>query len=883
MLPHPPEGLMVTRRSIRSFATALALLLAFTLTLTARAQSQEAQIGGTVRLSSGVPLASARVVVTSAANGVVQSALTSADGRYIVAGLADGLYSVTVRHVGYRRMTQSNIRVPASAPVDFVLDILPLETVTVTATLREQELTDVPFSVAAPTASMLRERGADNIESIAANVAGFSVQNLGPGQSQVAMRGASSGQIARDQPGVKESVGIYLDDSPVSLSLFTPDLDLFDVSRVEVLRGPQGTLFGAGSLSGTVRYITGQPELGVKSEFGETGASTITGGGPGADIKLGMNAPLGDHAAVRVVAYHSELGGFQDAVRKDYSVTKNVNRGNRSGGRIAFRIVPNDKVTITPRFVFQNVRMNGWNRTDTFNILANPYTTTRPDVTLGGRRLFTADNEPYNDNFALGDLKLRYDFGRVNLTSVSSYTSRDIRVSRDGGALYASIVGGSIGMPPSVYTLDSPFDDKTKADTWTEEVRLAGGGDDVKWLLGAFYANGRRHYGQSVRTPGFSAATGIPTAGTYAQTDELFFSKLAYDLHQSGVFGEGTVSLTSRFDLTAGLRYYDFSEDRTQVFDGFFVGLLSQPGSTKASGLAPRVIASLKATDDISFNAQASRGFRLGGINDPINLPICTAQDRATFGGHDSWQDERVWNYEVGTKALLLGGRASLNISAYYMDISNLQLTVTAGSCSSRLVYNVPAISRGAEIEFTAAPTRHVDFSLSTSLNNSDVRSTLTSTDSTGAVAVVGGIQKGNRLPSVPQVQAAAAATYRWPMGASQGFLAGATQYTGSRYTLMEDLGNGFGTVNMDSFAPNTIGGPLTQQFFTFRAELPAYTLVNARTGVRRAQWEYAFFVNNLTNERALLALDRERGTLARVGYLVNQPRTIGVSAGYNY
>src|SRR5678815_3189605 len=105
-------------------------------------------------------------------------------------------------------------------------------------------LSEVPFSIAAPTAKDLRQRGAENIEEIAANVAGFSVQNLGPGQSQVAIRGASAGQIARDQPGVKEQAGVYLDDTPVSLSLFTPDLDLFDVSRVEVLRGPQGTLFG---------------------------------------------------------------------------------------------------------------------------------------------------------------------------------------------------------------------------------------------------------------------------------------------------------------------------------------------------------------------------------------------------------------------------------------------------------------------------------------------------------------------------------------------------------------------------------------------------------------------------------------------------------------
>jgi iron complex outermembrane recepter protein len=137
------------------------------------------------------------------------------------------------------------------------------EEMVVTARKREESVQDVPISVAAPTEAQLRDLGAEDIEDIAANVAGFTVQNLGPGQSQIAMRGVSAGQIVRDQPGVKEQVGVYLDESVISLSLFTPDVDLFDISRVEVLRGPQGTLFGSGSLSGTVRYITNQPKLGI--------------------------------------------------------------------------------------------------------------------------------------------------------------------------------------------------------------------------------------------------------------------------------------------------------------------------------------------------------------------------------------------------------------------------------------------------------------------------------------------------------------------------------------------------------------------------------------------------------------------------------------------
>jgi len=281
------------RRSLRNIRSALSFVIVFPFAVPVASQAQDGRIAGTVRTANGSPLSTARVTVTSPPVGVTRSATTGADGSYSVTRLPEGSYTVSVALVGYRPSSHPHVRVPGQAAVDFTLEVLPLQAITVTATLREQEIADVPFSIAAPTASALRERGADNIEAIAANVAGFSVQNLGPGQSQVAMRGASAGQIARDQPGVKESVGIYLDDSPVSLSLFTPDPDLFDVSRVEVLRGPQGTLFGAGSLSGTVRYITNQPELGVRSVFGETGGSWIDGGGGGANLKLGMNAPLG--------------------------------------------------------------------------------------------------------------------------------------------------------------------------------------------------------------------------------------------------------------------------------------------------------------------------------------------------------------------------------------------------------------------------------------------------------------------------------------------------------------------------------------------------------------------------------------------------------------
>jgi len=852
---------------------------------------QTGQVAGVVR-ARGIASSGARVTATNQATGAVTRATSSADGNYTISGLAPGAYTVAASLPGLRSLSTRDVQVAAGAAVtvDFDLQPLTLEAVTVTAMLREQELAKVPFSIVAPTEQTLRVRGAENIEAVAANVADFSVQNLGPGQSQVAMRGVSSGQIARDQPGVKEEVGAYLDDVPISLSLFTPDLDLFDVSRVEVLRGPQGTLFGSGSLGGTVRYISNQPQLGVRSTFGEAGINWIDGGAPGNTAKLGFNVPLGAKAAFRVAGYSNEIGGYMDAVQPNFTVNKDVNGGARTGARVAFRLNPG-RFTITPQLVFQRVKMDGWNRIDAFNILANQYTTSRPPVHLGDRELFTQINEPYTDDFLLGSLTLRYDLGGASLTSVSSYTVRNILVVRDAGALTSSITGGSIGLPENVYTLNAPLNDATKSRVSTQELRLSGGRDRFRWVVGGFYSGNRRHYGQDLLVAGFDTLAapllGAPhgfTRGVYSPEDHLFWSDLHYYLKQTAAFGEATVPVGERFDLTGGIRYYKFDEQRDQIFDGIFGQGANgqpqiQPGATKANGVAPRFIASYKASDAVTFNAQASRGFRLGGINDPLNVSLCTPGDLAVFSGHDSWKDEKAWNYEAGVKAQ--GRRSSINLSVFDMEVTDLQLTVTAGSCSSRLILNAPkARSQGVEAEVTITPGEHWDFAMSAALNNGKLQSDLKD----GSGTIISGIKSGNRLPAVPQVQASGAATYGWLVGqGSRIAITGSYQYNGSRFTLIDDEASGAGSVNLNSFAPHTIGGPLTQSTFTYSPKLPGYSLLNLRVGLTRERWEVAVFANNLTDTRAFLGLDRERGTRARVGYLTNQPRTLGMTLNFSY
>jgi iron complex outermembrane receptor protein len=211
------------------------------------------------------------------------------------------------------------------------------------------------------------------------------------------------------------------------------------------------------------------------------------------------------------------------------------------------------------------------------------------------------------------------------------------------------------------------------------------------------------------------------------------------------------------------------------------------------------------------------------------------------------------------------------------MDIRDLQATETAGSCSSRVVLNVPkARSQGFEAEFAATPNNNFDFSISGSYHDSVLRSTFSS--AAGDL----GIREGARLPSVPKFQASVSATYQRPLkGGALGYATGTYQHVGSRFTQVGD--QDLGTLDLLSFGKNTIGGPLTASTFRYDPELPAYDILNLRLGVVKGKWDVALFANNLTDETAYLALDRERGTRARIGYLTNQPRTFGITTRVSF
>ncbi|KUO56948.1 MAG: TonB-dependent receptor [Sphingomonadales bacterium BRH_c42] len=761
--------------------------------------------------------------------------------------------------------------------------------IVVTATKRASTIQDVPFSINAQTEADIQRSGAVTLEDLSRNVAGLTIQNLGPGQSQVSVRGVSAGQIVRDQPGVKEQVGVYLDESVISLSLFTPDLDLFDLNRVETLRGPQGTLFGSGSVGGTIRYITNQPELGTFGGSVEANFNLVDGDDLGYHLKSALNVPLGDNAAARVVGYYTQYGGFINAVGP--AGGKDVNDGERYGGRIAIKIEAGDSVTLTPRVIYQKVEANGFNRQEIFNLYYNEFQTN--PQTFDEREQFLLLREAFEDETFIADLVAEAALGGVKLTSVTSYTDRQILVSRDASALTGS-VSVDLGFPDAGVNLPSNLRDTTDLETFSQEIRLASDYDSaLQWVIGGFYSEVDRFYRQRLPTPGYDAFTnqffidgcnadpancgpgGVPlTAADISNgfpADSPFNSDLPYDIEQLAIFGEATLAVNDRLDVTLGARYYDFEETRTITTGGLFAnGDAGVVDETSSDGVSPRILVSYDVSDAVTLNAQASKGFRLGGVNDPLNTPLCNAEDLALFGGFQDYDDESLWNYEVGAKAQGKGFYA--NVAGFYNDIKNLQVTLDAGSCSSRIVFNVEeAHTMGVEAELGFTLAEGFDFVLSGSVIEAEFDTTLPE-----PLATATGIRNGNRLPTVPEFQLSASGSYEWAVAdVADAFVSVAYTHVGNRYTQPADQEN-----NPRTFVHGLpFNGAPANASTTVDLLLPSYDLVNLSAGVEYENGlAVTVYLNNVFDENALLSFDRERGGRARLGYNIGSPRTFGMT-----
>jgi outer membrane receptor protein involved in Fe transport len=400
-------------------------------------------------------------------------------------------------------------------------------------------------------------------------------------------------------------------------------------------------------------------------------------------------------------------------------------------------------------------------------------------------------------------------------------------------------------------------------------------------VVGAFYSDVERVYEQRLPTPGygafvdarFGAGTSAAVANGFPDLDSPYNADLPYDIKQRALFGEGTYDF-GQIKLTGGGRYYSFKETRDFTNGGLFSpGFTSTGDTTKSNGFSPRVIATWEPNRNLSVNVQAAKGFRLGGINDPLNLPLCGPGDADLYGpfATATYDDETLWNYETGVKYSKPG--FTFNAAAFHTRIKDLQVTVDAGGCSSRLVFNVPkAHTTGVEAEAAVSPVDGLDLSVAGSYIQAEFDSTI----GNPVLATATGIREGNRLPSVPKLQVATSATYTTRFSSSAEWFANATyQYVGSRYTQPGDQEN-----NPRTFVSGLpFNGAPANASTTLNLKLPAYNLFNLSTGVAfDSGLEVVAYANNIFDKNPKLSFDRERGGRARLAYNVGTPRTIGLT-----
>jgi iron complex outermembrane recepter protein len=724
--------------------------------------------------------------------------------------------------------------------------------VVVTAQKREENLQDVPLSIAAFGAETLNKMGVQDFSSLAARIPGVALNSAGPGRSSYSIRGIAS--VGGNAP----TTGVYVDETPILPSggdgaNANIDPDLFDLARVEVLRGPQGTLYGSSSMGGTVRLITNQPNLtAVEGAVKAEGSATQHGSG---NVRVdGMfNAPLiSDRVALRVVATYKDLSGFinrevgvwapnpnADPAFPAYPVSpampsaviKGVNTEQRLSLRTAVRIAATDNLTITPSVWVQHLNVGA---PPNFDI-----STGQSGGPLVQRRPFNL-SEAYTDHFVLSNLTMTYALSFGSIVSATSFMHRVVYTPDDETeALELNIPQGQFvpnAYAPTVTTRE-----------FTEELRLAihPSGAALSGVVGAYYNDSNRHYDVFYGVPNYDALfrntpTSIAFFGPGPLDNNLYSQSGDYAPKQSAVFAEFNYDVTARWKATAGLRWYQLQYDTVRNEDGLTNGGASiSTGSAKNSGVNPKVSLAYQVDPDALLYTSASRGVRPGGTN--------TSNLAAKGCGRDfgPYQPDSLWNYEAGGKSRWFGGTLIANAAAYYIKWDDVQQGQTL-PCSYQITENAgKAVVRGAELEIEGRVGRPLRLSLGVGYTKATLAADSPS---------LGGL-KGQQLQNVPLWNANASAMYSFePAPGLEAFARIDTQYVSASYP---------------DFARTD---PATFQ--------RAYTLVDLRAGVVSGPWEANVFLNNTFDKQAFLSrfLSDNYDASSRSRMFTNRPRTLGIS-----
>ena len=718
-----------------------------------------------------------------------------------------------------------------------------METVIVSARKREESIAEVPTSITAFTAETLKDYNVQSFADYATKTPNLSfTYGQGPTGFADARTIAIRGVTGQNLFGTAGATGFYIDDTPVPGSI---DPRVVDLASIEVLKGPQGTLFGESSLGGNVRLITRKPDL-SSSGYGfslDAGATSGGGSADGGGSVIGNLVLVPDKLALRAVLFFNHDAGYltrtfpdptSPAVADPNLAAPRTSVGNQGavstfGGSLAALLRVTDNFDATLRVMFQNTTDHG------FPATFAPLPAFTPDYTLN--RAF--DVQPRaSDVWALPSLDLKYT-GRgwsfVSSTSFFYRHTQDIEDSTYGTQQVLTNYYQVSGLPNQPYL----WDGEHYHDQITEEMRVAFDPvHDLSGTVGAFYSQTHtKFYIPPTFAIGLPAATvGNTVVGPWPN-DEIWTQTNPGVQKDKSIFGELYYKFLEKFTLTAGARRYWLSQETDFTADGFmnFGATLSDPQRNSQSGTDPKVGLSYQATEATMVYASASKGFRAGGAQ--AYAPFCSLP-QLPVTDITQLKSDTLWSYEVGTKVQLPNPGLLFSAAAFHIDWKNIQQQI-ALPCGYYFDINGDAATiNGGEIEIAG----HLSKALQVRFGAGYEKTKITEP---GALAIVG-VQSGTRILGTPAWTVSLGGVYTQPLTSSiDGFVSADYSYTGDSVAL---LNGGYGA----------------------EATRPAYSLANARLGINRNQTEISLNVHNLTNAKPNL------GDIGYVGYAQYQNYAAG-------
>jgi iron complex outermembrane receptor protein len=760
-----------------------------------------------------------------------------------------------------------------------------LEEIVVTATRREQRLQDVAVSATAFTQQTLDAEGLRNIDDLSRLTPGVTFERDGTGSSANFNDEASDINIRGvDSTAGTSTTGIYIDDTPIqgrhiSFTSFNAFPALFDVERVEVLRGPQGTLFGAGSEGGTVRFIQPAPSLHGDEGYVRSEVASTQNGDPSYELGAAFGAPLiEDKLGFRISAYGRTDGGWVDRV--DYRTDQVTDRAANWEQTVvvsgALKWAPTDNLTLTPSIYYQKLTLG-----DT-----SAYW---PDLSDPGEERFAngnAQRNPSLDPFYLAAIKLEWGLGFAQLTSNTSYFSRNQHSLSDYTQFDRTLFGLTVvGPRPPAGDLGTSHDADMQ-NNFFQEIRLQSTDPaaPLEWTGGFFYAHLDENTTETVIDQNlnneYDAFYGAPFCTPQAPCPggQILDQPIAKIVDkQYALYGDATYKLSESWKATAGVRVARVEYSGDIVYYGPFfapnVGPsnpLASTGSGSETPVTPKAVLAYQPNTDSLYYASAAKGYRVGGINGAVSS-LCgpNLNSIGLNAPPGTYASDSLWSYELGAKNTLMGGRLQINGSVFVIDWSNIQQAVYLTDCGQNFVENLGKVrSHGGEIELQARPINALQLGFSAAY----VDAMYTKTVCGGAASCMGAgaasqpvVSEGDRLPGAPwTIQTSAEYTFA-P-------LAGRKPYVRADYQVS--------TAQSAELPIQDPNNGVSDPEFT---GLPKIDSLQMRAGMRWDGFDLSLFGNNLTDSHPVVF--RTRDTTASDLYFAHsiRPRTIGVTATYRY